>query len=171
MKSTKSELRQALKKARLEMLPEYHQHASAAIVKRLKELIDWSAVETVHYFEPIRELLEVDISPLVTFLEDNYPRVQLFAPRLIGGVWQMVSIKDKSAPTSFDVIIVPMLGFDKELNRIGYGGGYYDKFLAAQPRAKKVGTCFETGKTAQIPTEPHDIALDVIVTEEAVYTK
>jgi len=171
MKQAKSELRQALKKVRLEMLPEYHQHASTAIVGRLKELIDWPAVETVHYFEPIRELLEVDISPLVTFLEDNYPQIQLFAPRLIGGVWQMVSIKDKPAPASFDVIIVPMLGFDMELNRIGYGGGYYDKFLAAQPRSKKIGVCFETGKTARIPTEPYDIALDTVVTELAVYTK
>ena len=171
MKPTKSELRQALKKVRLEMLPEDHRHASTAIVSQLKEVVDWQAVGTVHYFEPIRELLEVDISSLVTFLEDNYPHIQLFAPRLIGGVWQMVSIKDKPAPAGFDVIIVPMLGFDADLNRIGYGGGYYDKFLAAQPRAKKIGACFETGKTNRIPTEPHDIALDVIVTEEAVYTK
>jgi 5-formyltetrahydrofolate cyclo-ligase len=171
MKQAKSELRQALRQARLEVTAEYHRHASAAIVKRLEELVDWSAVKTVHYFEPIRELLEVDISSLVTVLEDNYPRLQLFAPRLIGGVWQMVSIKDKPAPTSFDVIIVPMLGFDAYLNRIGYGGGYYDKFLASQTRAKKIGVCFETGKIVQIPAEPHDIALDMIVTELSVYTK
>jgi 5,10-methenyltetrahydrofolate synthetase len=172
IKPTKSELRQTLRKIRLEMPDEYYQLTCAAIVKRLKDLVDWSAVETVHYFEPIHELLEVDISSLVTNLEDNYPDIQLFAPRLIGGVWQMVSIKNEPAPASFDVIIVPMLGFDPTtLHRIGYGGGYYDKFLVSQPKAKKIGVCFESGKTASIPVESDDVSLDIIVTEVSVYTK
>jgi 5,10-methenyltetrahydrofolate synthetase len=64
-----------------------------------------------------------------------------------------------------------MLGFDpKTLHRIGYGGGYYDKFLAGQPEAKKVGVCYEAGKTGQIPMESHDIALDMVVTENQVYS-
>ena len=64
-----------------------------------------------------------------------------------------------------------MLGFDpKTLHRIGYGGGYYDQFLATQPQAQKIGVCFDHGKTENIPTEPHDIPLDVIVTEENIYT-
>jgi len=63
-----------------------------------------------------------------------------------------------------------MLGFDKTLNRIGYGGGYYDKFLANQPDAQKIGVCFEQGKVEHIPAEPHDIPLDIIITEEKVYS-
>ena len=63
-----------------------------------------------------------------------------------------------------------MLGFNsKALHRIGYGGGYYDKFLATQPQAQKIGVCFEQGKLAQIPAELHDIPLDVIITENHIY--
>jgi 5-formyltetrahydrofolate cyclo-ligase len=168
----KTELRQALKKSRLEMTDAEHTLKSRAIVERLIKLVDWSKVGVVHYFEPIRRLLEVDISGLVTTLEDDYPDIQLFTPRLIDGVWQMVSIKAKKPPASFDVIIVPALGFDpKSLHRIGYGGGYYDKFLATQPKAKKIGVCFETGKTNRIPTEPHDVPMDTIITEQEVYGK
>jgi 5-formyltetrahydrofolate cyclo-ligase len=66
---------------------------------------------------------------------------------------------------AFDVIIVPMLGFDASLQRIGWGGGYYDKFLAAQPQAIKIGVCYSIGEVEHIPAEPHDVPLDMIVTE------
>lgn len=172
MDINKIKLRQALKKSRLEMSDTEHANKSRAIAKRLEKVVDWSKVKVVHYFEPIRKLMEVDISDLVTALEDDYSNIQLFTPRLINGVWQMVSIKAKQPPAGFDVIIVPSLGFDPQsLHRIGYGGGYYDKFLATQPKAKKIGVCFETGKTNRIPTEPHDIPMDTIVTEQEVYGK
>ncbi len=166
----KAELRRGLKKARLEMGDAEHTLKSREITRSLKDLVDWSKVKTVHYFEPIGELLEVDISGLVTDLEDNFSDVQLFAPRLIGKEWQMISLKPTVPPEQFDVIIVPMLGFDpKTLHRIGYGGGYYDKLLASQPDAQKIGVCFEAGMTEHVPAEPHDIAVDKIVTETGTY--
>lgn len=172
MNIDKTKLRQDLKKSRLEMSDTEHDQKSRAIVEQLVKLVDWPKVRVVHYFEPIRRLQEVDISDLVTTLEDNYPNIQLFTPRLINGVWQMVSIKPKQPPAGFDVIIVPSLGFDpKSLHRIGYGGGYYDKFLATQPAARKIGICFESGKTGGIPTEPHDIPMDMVVTEKKIYSK
>ena len=166
----KAKLRGQLKQTRLELTDAQHTLKSRAIVRRLKKLADWSTIKTLHYFEPIHELLEADLSDLVTWLEDTYPHIQLFTPRLIEGVWEMVSIKEKPAPKDFDVILVPMLGFDpKTLHRIGYGGGYYDKFLATQPKARKVGVCFEAGKLDRIPTESHDVPLDLIVTEAKTY--
>lgn len=169
MNPAKTELRRQLRQNRLSISEAEHTLKSRAITERLKTIIDWSAVKTVHYFEPIHDLLEVDISSLVTMLEDDYPNVQLFAPRLIGGGWQMISIKDKPVPDKLNVIIVPMLGFDKQLHRVGYGGGYYDRFLAGQPDAKKIGACFENGKVDLIKTDSHDVRLDAIVTEKTVY--
>lgn len=167
----KTELRRKLKQKRLGLSDAKHTLKSQAIVDRLIKLVDWPKVRVVHYFEPIRRLQEVDISDLVTTLEDSYPNIQLFTPRLISGTWQMVSIKAKQPPAGFDIIIVPSLGFDpKSLHRIGYGGGYYDKFLATQPEARKIGICFESGKTGRIQTEPHDIPMDMIVTEKKIYT-
>ncbi len=143
---------------------------SREIIARLRDVTDWSRVKTLHYFEPIRRLLEVDTDDFITGLEDNYPDMKLFTPRLISDEWQLVAAKGAKIPSDFDVIIVPMLGFDKNLHRIGYGGGYYDKFLATQPRAKKIGVCFEAGKVENLPAEAHDIPLGIIITEVNAYT-
>jgi 5-formyltetrahydrofolate cyclo-ligase len=168
--ATKEELRRDLKIQRFQLIDADHTLKSRSIVERLINLHDWSKVKTVHYFEPIHELLEVDIAGFVTFLEDNCPDVQLFVPHKVEGQWEMISIKDRQPPDQFDVVIVPMLGFDpKSLHRIGYGGGYYDKFLATQPDAHKIGVCFELGKIDELPVEPHDIPLNLIVTEVNSY--
>ncbi len=166
MSRQKSALRAQLKQTRLEMDGETHRRASLAIVERLQGLMDWSQVKSLHYFVPIPGLMEPDIRGFITDLEDKYQDLQLCIPRLIGENWELVSIREGEPPASFDVILVPMLGFDpKTLHRVGYGGGYYDRFLATQPQAQKIGICFEQGKTKNLPTEPHDVALNTIITE------
>ena len=167
----KSELRKQLKFKRLEMTEAERTVKSREIVESLKSITDWSQVKNFHYFEPIAGLMEPDISGLVTYLEDTYPDMKLFTPRLIGKDWDLVAVKGGEAPAEFDAVLVPMLGFDSELNRIGYGGGYYDKFLASQSSTNKIGVCFEIGKVDKIPTESHDIQLNVIITEVDSYSR
>lgn len=70
----------------------------------------------------------------------------------------------------YDVVIVPCLGFDNECNRIGRGRGWYDRFLSTQPQALKVGLAFDAMHCEDIPLESHDVRLDMVVTELAVYT-
>lgn len=73
-------------------------------------------------------------------------------------------------PTAvYDVIIVPLVVFDKHCNRIGFGGGWYDRFLKSQPQALKIGFAFESQRASEIPVESHDIQLDMIITESTVY--
>jgi len=170
MPLTKTDLRAQLKVARLEMLDEEHRLASQAIVKRLKTAADWSKVGSIHYFEPIQQLAEVDISEFTRYLEDNYPDIHLGTSRLIEDEWEIVGVHGGKPPEQFDVVIVPMLGFNpKTLHRIGYGGGYYDKFLAMQKKTRKIGICFEQGRLENIPAESHDLSLDQIITEAAIY--
>jgi 5-formyltetrahydrofolate cyclo-ligase len=169
MSKGKPELRERLKQGRLAMSDAQRTLKSREIVRKLKESIEWPGVKTLHYYEPIKNLVEVDISGLVTYLEDTYPDMKLFTPRLIGKKWQMVAARGGNVPPQFDAVIVPMLGFDSRLHRIGYGGGYYDKFLATQPAAQKIGVCFESGIIDEIPIETHDIPLDLIITEKTVY--
>jgi 5-formyltetrahydrofolate cyclo-ligase len=162
---SKSELRTQLKQQRLSLTQAEYTLKSRAIVARLKALQDWSSVQTVHCFEPFKELLEPDISDFMIYMEDL--GVEVFVPRLVEGEWEMVSVQPQAAPAEFDVVIVPMLGFDAGLHRLGYGGGYYDRFLAAQPAAHKIGVCFESGWLERLPVEPHDVALDVVITEDS----
>ena len=65
-------------------------------------------------------------------------------------------------------VIVPLVGFDENLHRLGYGGGYYDRFLKDMD-VKKIGVAFEAQKTEYIETSEYDIKLDCIVTEEKIY--
>lgn len=66
-----------------------------------------------------------------------------------------------------DLIIVPGLAFDRQGNRLGYGGGYYDRLLA-EIRAPKVALAFAAQIVDAIPTEKHDHGVDFIVTEQEV---
>lgn len=66
------------------------------------------------------------------------------------------------------LVVVPVVAFDKAGNRIGYGKGYYDRFLA-NTRAMTMGLAFECQRSESIPTESHDIALSCIATEQRWY--
>ncbi len=173
MHLTKAELRRTLKQARLALPLEARQAKSTAIASGLWQAVDWSSVTTVHCFEPIERFGEVDLRDFLAALQDEYPSVQLFTSRQIGDEWRVVSAVDggpASASLMFDIIIVPMLGFDDSLQRIGYGGGYYDRFLVAQSQAHKIGVCFAVGHLDDMPTDPHDVALDLLLTETEIYT-
>ncbi len=73
-------------------------------------------------------------------------------------------------PKKIDVVIVPGSVFDRSGGRLGYGGGYYDRFLAQQaPQAVKIGLAFELQLVDRVPVEPHDQFMDFIVTEKNLY--
>ena len=69
---------------------------------------------------------------------------------------------------NIDVVLVPGIAFDLQGNRIGYGSGYYDKFLKKVPKAIKIGLAFDFQIVDKIPNEEHDVSVDFIVTEERV---
>ncbi|MFN4245503.1 MAG: 5-formyltetrahydrofolate cyclo-ligase [Brevinematia bacterium] len=70
-----------------------------------------------------------------------------------------------------DLILVPLVGFDKEGYRIGYGGGFYDTFLSKNSKriGLKIGLAYECQKIKYIPKEKHDQKLDIIITEKNIY--
>lgn len=65
----------------------------------------------------------------------------------------------------FDLIFVPLVAFDGNLNRMGRGKGYYDRFLK-QAKGVKVGLAFCCQRADELPVEEHDVPLDIIVTEQ-----
>lgn len=67
-----------------------------------------------------------------------------------------------------DILLVPLLGFDKTGGRLGQGGGFYDRTLAKYPAALKIGVGFAAQECPEIPREPHDIVMDAILTEKEV---
>ena len=79
---------------------------------------------------------------------------------------------DTTEETLPEVIIVPLLAFDKSRNRLGYGKGYYDKFLNDYSKYKKsfitIGVAFSFQKYKKIPTTNSDVKLDFILTDKGV---
>ena len=162
MKS-KAELRTELKAARAGMSVAEVVEKSRLIIGGVQTILNNLNLSSLHCYEPIAKLHEVDVSELF-----DMPDVALYSSRELGGEWHIVFVIDDIAKPEprLDVIIVPMLGFDKNLQRVGYGGGYYDQLLAKYPKALKIGVCYEQGRVVAIPSEPHDIPLNIIVTEE-----
>jgi 5-formyltetrahydrofolate cyclo-ligase len=64
-----------------------------------------------------------------------------------------------------DFVLVPLLAFDASGNRLGYGGGYYDRTLAAMPDAFRLGCAFAAQEFEKLPVEPTDLPLHAVVTE------
>ena len=70
-----------------------------------------------------------------------------------------------------DIILVPIVAFDSKLNRLGYGGGYYDRYIKKFSNKKKlfkVGIAHSCQKTIRVPTNNYDKKLDIIITEKYV---
>lgn len=85
------------------------------------------------------------------------------------GIPEPIKVEPESVDKKFDIVIVPTLAFDANNNRLGYGKGFYDRFLATQPQADKIGLSYSFNKVDNLPTNKHDIPLDVVITENPVF--
>lgn|SRR5690606_17579009 len=85
------------------------------------------------------------------------------------GVWN-IPVPAEGAPVVVpDVVIAPVIGFDPGCYRLGFGGGFYDRTLAALPQRPRVyGVGFGVAAIPTIFPQPHDIPLDCVVTEEKI---
>jgi 5-formyltetrahydrofolate cyclo-ligase len=71
-------------------------------------------------------------------------------------------------PQDIQATIIPLIGFDRQGNRLGYGAGYYDRFLEQYPGIVKIGVGYACQQVDAIPHDQYDIRLDYIVTEEGI---
>lgn len=80
------------------------------------------------------------------------------------GVWNIL-VPAHGLAVHPDIVIAPVVGFDREHYRLGYGGGFFDRTLAAMPKKPlAIGVGYEQARIDTIHPQPHDIAMDVIVT-------
>ena len=81
-----------------------------------------------------------------------------------------IPVPDNTQLLTPNALIMPMIGFDQQGYRLGYGGGYFDRTLAAiKPRPLAIGVAFEILRLDSIHPQPHDIAMDFVVTEAGIY--
>ena len=83
------------------------------------------------------------------------------------GILEPIS-SETQKPEDIDCVIIPGAVFGRNFHRIGYGKGYYDKFLPMAKNAVKIGLCYDLFLKNKVDTEEFDVPLDIIVTEKEV---
>ena len=154
--------------------------AAQSVADHFFTAVDLKPTEIVAGYWRIKD--EMDCQPILVRLMDSFQPVCL--PVVLGDdqplelrLWEQGAALYEAgfgtlAPSEFapqvepDIIIVPLLGFDKRGTRLGYGGGYYDRtFDRLTKRPRLVGIAFAAQELDEIPREAHDIPLDIVITE------
>jgi 5-formyltetrahydrofolate cyclo-ligase len=84
---------------------------------------------------------------------------------LVSGPLGLTQPTDRAEICHPDLILTPLLGFDRTLGRIGQGAGFYDRAFAAHPAARRIGLAWSVQEVDRIPTDPWDMPLHGIATE------
>jgi 5-formyltetrahydrofolate cyclo-ligase len=152
------------------------------IIERLSALIDAATSPILGIYFPIRG--EIDVRELARRYVEAGGQVALpvvvekgqplefwrWEPgaRTQRGLWN-IPIPRERVVVSPHTLIVPLVGFDRACFRLGYGGGYYDRTLAAAtPRPRTLGIAHSDAELPTTHPQPHDIPMDAIVTESFV---
>lgn len=152
----KAALRAQMRQRLREMEPEDRQSLSDEICERVLEMTPWQEAQCVVIFSPLPS------EPIITPLKLDCDARKI--PEVI--IPQSPKI-ELQVPEQIDLILVPGLAFSKDRHRLGRGGGFFDRLLAGPAsRAFKLGICFALQLVDEIPTEPHDVVLDAVVTDE-----
>jgi len=183
----KAEIRRRARAAR-DALPAVVRMAwSQRICARVLALSAYRQAQVIHVFLPIHS--EVDTRPIIAqaLAERKCVAVPAFAPgepravrlttldeaSLPPGRWGLPLDRERLiAPDQIDLALVPLVayapvGASGKLARLGYGSGYYDRFLRVlRPDVPKVGLAFSVQRTAEVPLAPHDVLLDAVITEQ-----
>jgi 5-formyltetrahydrofolate cyclo-ligase len=137
-----------------------------------------SEVETHDLIVQLLELDKIVSVPLVSVKERTMTAVRLMNPEqdLVPGYNGILEpslnivAERKVNPRSIDIVVLPGSAFDRRGARLGYGGGFYDRFLAQEilPSALRVALAFEIQIQEEVPQQPHDMPVDFVVTEQGV---
>jgi 5-formyltetrahydrofolate cyclo-ligase len=152
--------------------------------------LSFSSVEYIHLFYPIAGKNEVDSLKIAEWLRTNKPDIKLVLSKSdltshslqhilwdeetefavnSWGITEPVWGKEVKAE-DLDMVIIPLLAYDMQGNRLGYGKGFYDRFLAeCRDDALKVGLSFFGPEPKITGTDGHDIPLDLCLTPETIW--
>ena len=148
------------------------------------------SIDCIHIFLPVLEKCEIRTWALIQYFQEKFPQIKVCAP-IISDIKnrKMDSIllerntsytKNKWGidepttgailkPEEIDIILLPLIVFDNQGHRLGYGGGFYDRYLANCTKAKKIGLSFFDPINEIQEINNYDIKMDFCVTPKTVY--
>ncbi len=153
--------------------------------------IGWPPQGIVHTFLPVLANKEPDTFRIVAWLRREYPAIRIAVPRVTDvakGIMAHYLLDERTVleenrwgipepargepvePSELDAVLVPLLAFDRAGHRVGYGAGFYDRFLSeCRPDVLKIGLSFFQPVARIVDVQPTDVPLDGCITPEQVY--
>lgn len=179
--AAKTRLRRSIRQRMRALSPEFRASVSARLCERLRQQIAWQTARSVLLFVPLPS--EPNILPLFSLAlnsgkllclpwfdaeKGEYDVRQIEDPLAdlapgCHGIPEPLSSRPLFPRIRLDFVLVPGVGFDESGHRLGRGKGYYDRLLIPV-RGLKCGVAFEEQLVDRVPTEPHDLKLDCILT-------
>ncbi|MFM8742972.1 MAG: 5-formyltetrahydrofolate cyclo-ligase [Cytophagales bacterium] len=179
---TKRELRKIYLEKRLQLTETEYSNLSQRICDRFFESFDLSNIKVIHLFLPITKNKEPNTWLIVTVLQDKCPHLKIAIPKMHDGTlihyyldagcklqenkWGIFEPANGNMvyTPDIDLVLVPLLAFDKEGHRVGYGKGYYDRFLkGCKSSCKKIGLSFFNAVEKISDTTSLDFKLDDVI--------
>ena len=183
--SLRSCIRKEKKLARSALTPEERAEKSAQAVELLAASEAFRNARTVMIYDHVGGELSLDSlldHPAAAGKRFCYPLVlsktEMIA--MIPGAWQSGAygirepVREQSeeiSPEEIDLVVCPGTAFDPACNRMGMGGGYYDRYLPRCTNARVAMVAFEVQKVNAVPVDPWDRPVEAVFTEDAVYVK
>jgi len=176
MKPSKQELRNCVRQQKKAMTPEEIAEKSRLLCGLVLQSDIYRQSKSIYGYLPFNQ--EVNLLPLLQQALADGKQVAL--PQCSGKEMHFILTRDLSriqissfgAPEPVDdvpvaqdktaLVLVPGLVFDSKGYRIGYGGGYYDRYLAEEPYHPTIGLCYDFQLTVLPEPEPHDIPVDIV---------
>lgn len=186
---SKKDLRQKIQKLRDTLPANARKEKSKIIAEKFTSTVEYCQSKKILLYYPFRS--EIDTTIIIRkAIEDNkkvaLPKVEnnkldIFlvsdiSKQLERGSYNIMepikSFCKKAKFREIDLAVVPGVGFDRKFNRLGYGGGFYDRLLPSlRQNVKIIALCFDVQMVPSIPTSEHDIKVDAIITESNKYIR
>lgn len=181
----KQELRESVLQKREAYSEESWRFRSEKILTKILSSDIYKSSQTIHTYVSMNERREVWTDPLINHIFEDDKMAVVPTVNFSDGTLshhQILTMEELKANnwgvrepetrrpvdiSELDMVVVPMAAGDRAGNRLGYGRGFYDRFLAQTP-ALKIGLTFQDFLFDTIPVEEFDVNLDMIITEEEV---
>ncbi len=187
IQDVRQDLRSRMMKARDALTPAFRSRSNQAITQQLRGYLSEKDCHSIHCYISFRS--EVDTRSFIELELQDGIRVTVPIVERIGELPLLAHTEIRSladlvpgpfgveepaeripaALENVDVVIIPLVAFDRHGARLGYGRGFYDRFLRTLPRTvERIGLAFSIQEAEHIPTLTHDEPLDTIITEQEI---
>jgi 5-formyltetrahydrofolate cyclo-ligase len=182
-KDKKKLLRDHARTVRASLSSEEIEEKSGLICRRLLEVLDGTDPLMVYASKPLEVNTKVLIGHLISqgktvivpIIEKDTKTLRLSYlkdPDVLQvstfHVPEPVGCELPALASDIKAVIIPMLAFDRKGNRLGYGAGYYDRFLSSHPHLIRIGIAFSCQEVEEIPADATDASMDIIVTDNGI---